>query len=361
MPALTLRAHPSLKTRLQARLRAVDVLCLSEKELVRLMETVETDPLFLRLLHPERPGEKAIRFQPIVRGSRLASGFYEFKDEQFFSSENPDVESLVAAHREAAEIARRIGIENFERYFLLAEEPLSGGGITERLGLSQEEFRKIQRMVLSLSVQAEFFHPSSLPAQSGIRYNPVVRFHMEPGGSFVILWLRPYLARGRYRVDPDALQRFREKAAPQEKPNLNELLHRLELINMRHDTLGRILESILTFQSRYLKTENECDLAPLSVRSLAAKLSISPSTASRALSFRSALLPSGEEKPLIHFFPTRPRVILSRIQTLMEQRDEKDPISDETLAGLLRQTYRWSVPRRTINYTRRKVSQRGRP
>ena len=59
------------------------------------------------------------------------------------------------------------------------------------------------------------------------------------------------------------------------------LLKKIETINLRQNTLYRILETTARLQADYLRTGDETDLRPVSLRMLARRLDLAPSTVSR--------------------------------------------------------------------------------
>src|SRR5262249_19697870 len=118
-------------------------------------------------------------------------------------------------------------------------------------------------------------------------------------------------ARGLYRIRYDLLERWKDEGrlGGAERRRLPRLLKRLETVNLRQSTVFRILESLTRLQGPYLKSQDDRAQSPVSLRQLARRLELAPSTVSRALSGRSVLLPWGKEVPLITLLPGRRRLL----------------------------------------------------
>jgi DNA-directed RNA polymerase specialized sigma54-like protein len=135
-----------------------------------------------------------------------------------------------------------------------------------------------------------------------------------------------------------------------ERRRLRHLLKKIETINLRQNTLYRILETTARLQVDYLRTGLETDLRPVSLRMLARRLDLAPSTVSRALHGRSVELPNGEERPLALLTPGRRRVLREVIAKWLEEPGMRP--TDAALAERLRLEFRIRVSRRTVNAVR---------
>jgi DNA-directed RNA polymerase specialized sigma54-like protein len=109
------------------------------------------------------------------------------------------------------------------------------------------------------------------------------------------------------------------------------------------------MESFSVIQADYLRSRRVEDMRPVSLRLLARRLQLSPSTVSRALAHRSVRLPWGLEVPLIAFVPGQ-RHVLKDILALWLNTDNRQ--TDSVIAARLKKERGITVSRRTVNAVR---------
>ena len=114
----------------------------------------------------------------------------------------------------------------------------------------------------------------------------------------------------------------------------------------------RLLEMVARLQVDFLKSELAVDVRPISLRQLAKRLDLAPSTVSRAFARRSVQLPSQRELPLISFVPGR-RCVLREL--LGGWLSENAAVTDAALAERLKLERGISVSRRTVNAVRHEL------
>ena len=141
--------------------------------------------------------------------------------------------------------------------------------------------------------------------------------------------------------------------------HLRHLLKRIEIVNLRQNTLFRILESLTRLQTDYLGTRREDRKRPISLRMLARRLQLAPSTVSRAVSGRSIRLPWGKEVPLITRMPGRRNVVREVLTRWLSEPGPRP--TDIELAQRLRHEYGIQVSRRTVNAARHEVTRAVKP
>jgi DNA-directed RNA polymerase specialized sigma54-like protein len=173
----------------------------------------------------------------------------------------------------------------------------------------------------------------------------------EPSFSF----LTPHWARGLYNVRYDEIETAKKALSGEERRQLPRLLKRIETLNLRQNTLYRILENIVALQADYLRSQETAKRRPISLRQLAHRLSLAPSTVSRALSGRSVRLPWGEERTLITFTPGRRKVVRELVEGWLESGLDA---TDAELAEKLRLEHAIKVSRRTVNAVRHQLQHR---
>lgn len=349
----TVKGNLSLRGRLLGRLKAVSLISLPEPDFARFLKEIESDPLFRRLYFPKDGLPRVIRRSPWA-SARLSQGFYELKEELAADSGPAEVESLLAKRRGMVRLIRRIGQEAFERYFLYEEEALSPEKLSGLTGLAPDEVRQMQDLILDLSIHSEFSRPGPSLLTSGLHYTLIAQIETSPSGTVSFTAASPHLARGRYSINREALDEWqRQKILSREQSRqLRSLLEKIELANIRQNTLLHILETAVENQKRHLLSRKKSDMRPLSMRALARQLSLAPSTISRAAALRSVILPWKEEVPLAGLLPIR-RQVLEHVLEEMLQDPENRKLPDSALAGRLDRDFSLRVSRRTVNECRR--------
>lgn len=330
------------------RLRMADWIEMPEREFAKQVEKVEKDPLFRKLYFGAPGMPSAIRRQRWP-GGRLSSSFYDVDESRVSSRQRVDVEGSLDGRKDVLPLIKRMGQAAFERYFLRAEEAVTLPEIAKRTGLSEAEVLRVHDLLLEIGAQAEFAGaPAAAPAARGTVC--LARLTGEAGkGAFE--FLAPYWARGLYQVRYEDVESWKSSGglSGPERRRLRHLLKRLETLNLRQSTIFRILESFSVIQADYLRTRHHEDARPVSLRLLARRLQLSPSTVSRALGHRTVRLPWGEEVPMISFVPGQRRV-LKDILGLWIAEDPKQ--TDADLARRLKKERGIDVSRRTVNAVR---------
>jgi hypothetical protein len=352
---LTPGADLRLRGQLLARVQAANLLKLSEPDMARMIREIESDPLFRKLVHPPEPGWKVLRFSPHPR-TRFSSGFYELDEGALAAKAPPDVARLLEESRGLRAKIKKLGAEAFERYFLRAEEAASPAEISRELGLEEEDVRRIQDFLLSFSVHAEFFAPSAKAGPSR-RVVRLARVELTPEGEAALEFLSPHLARGRYDIHYERLEALTRlpSLGKEEKRRLRALVRRLELVNWRQNALHRVLDLLCYTQRQFFATRDTLRRQLMTQRQMARRLSVAPSTVSRAIQGRSLVLPWGEEVLLEDLFCSRKTLCLDALDALEAGDPDFARKTDEQLQELLRRDIGLAVPRRTVNTYRRQI------
>jgi hypothetical protein len=336
---------------LLGRLRMADWIEMPEREFAKEVETIEKDPLFQRLFFGSAEAPGVIRRQRWPRGS-LSGSFYEINDQVTAGGERVKVEETLGEKAGLLPKIRKMGREAFERYFINADEPLPLPEIAKRTGVSLEDVRAIHDLLLELGAQAEFAMPKREPAMAR-SFSCLARLSIEEGEPQFEFY-SAHWARGLYQVRYDLIEQWKDQGRLKdiERRKLNKLLKRIETVNLRQSTVFRIVESLAKLQGDYLGTREGRDMRPISLRQLAHRLDLAPSTISRAVSGRSVLAPWGKEMPLITLLPGRRRVLRT---VLSEWLAVSADTTDAALADRLRQERGIKVSRRTVNAVRNEL------
>lgn len=343
----------SQRLTVMGRLRMADWIEMPEREFAREIERLEKDPLFRKLYFGDGRIPGAIRRQRWP-GGKLSGSFYEI-DERTAAGpgERVDVEDFAARRVPALAAIKRMGQAAFERYFLHGEDALTLEEIGRRTGLEREEVLGIHDFVVELGARSEFEGRSEPAAAApGRQASCLARISLQDGAP-TFEFYAPYWARGRYQVRHDLLDRWKDGGlTPGERKHLPSMLKRLETLNLRQSTLFRLLEMIARLQADYLKTDHREDIRPISLRQLAKRLDLAPSTVSRAFARRSVRLPSERELPLIAFTPGRRSVLR---ELLGQWLSVGDASTDAVLVERLKAERGIHVSRRTVNAVRHEL------
>lgn len=322
-----------------------------EREFAQEVRRIEKDPLFQKLFFGSYAAPSAIRRQRWPR-SRMALSFDEVGERTMTGGERARVEHILGGSGKLVSLIRKMGRQPFESYFLHSDEPLTMAQISERVSIPVEDVRRIHDMLLEIGTQAEFEGPPP-GAPSSRRYTCLARISTDEGEpSFE--FFSPHWARGRYHIRYDMVEEWKRLGtlSSDERRKLPRLIKRIETVNLRQNTVFRIVESLAKLQAQFLTTRQPDHKRPISLRQLAHRLDLAPSTVSRALSGRSVLLPWGKETPLITLVPGRRKVLREILSRWLAEPGRR---TDAALAARLREDYGIRVSRRTVNAVRNEL------
>ena len=343
----------SLQTRqefkLIARLEQANLLEMPEEEFNRLITEVESSSLFKKLYR----GERIIRYQRYPK-TDISSRFYQLNEEIAAGTGTLDIESLLSDKEDIVRHIQKIGLENFKRYFLYPEPEVSVEEVAEECNLELPEVEEINSLINEFSIMSEFYSPSALSSEHGTYYSKIASVERVTEG-FVIGYLSPSYARGRYSIDYERFEELQGSGAitGAEAKETRRLFKRLELINSRKDTVTRILQHIVEKQAPYFESGNAKALLPFSQKELAERIGLVPSSISRAISGRSIETPWGEEKALKDFFPRPRRFRKELVRQLLETEGELR--SDEEVKAQLELKFGVSISRRSVASLRKEL------
>lgn len=349
-----------LKGQLIYRLNFAAILNTPEAEFAKLIAEIEKDDFVQKLLRPENSSFKILS-KKRYPNTRLSSGFYEMDEGRLRASTGRvDIESLLAGHKGMTNLIQRIGRENFEKHFLYREGHETLEESAQACGISAQDARGIAGFLLDISIQSEFFHPSSLPAEGTLHYSPVARIEIEKNTP-VVHYLSPNMASGRYMIDRDRLPALKKTLSRDEKIKLREVLSKIEWINLRQDTLQKAINAWGVRQDAYLRTGEPAAQMSYTQKDLAADLNLAPSTVSRCVFGKSVILPWGDEKPLKDLFFNNKQTAVLKIGEIIAKlsESERNNLSDARLSRILFEKYRVKASRRSVNLYRRDAE--GRP
>ncbi|MDR5709418.1 MAG: RNA polymerase factor sigma-54 [Armatimonadota bacterium] len=187
--------------------------------------------------------------------------------------------------------------------------------------------------------------PEEVPRPDVIIVRTPRGYAVEVAGSPTMgLRLNP-LYRDLYQQVREQPQAFAPHAQEHIRDHVNRARLFIETVKRRNWTLRKIFEVIVAVQREFLDRGPRF-LNPLTLAEVAARLGISESTVSRALDGKYVQLPDGRiVSSHVFFEPNRP--IKERVRQLVAQEDPRQPLTDQTIAALLRREG-IHVARRTV-------------
>ncbi|MBN1383320.1 MAG: hypothetical protein JW983_00365 [Elusimicrobia bacterium] len=333
---------------LKHKIKLANLISVSDAEFNRFINELENDPLFKCFRY-----DKKIISRRRFFASDLSSSFYELK-EAVTKDETPvDVESVIEQKKEVVELIKKLGIDKFKKYFLYNDDILSPEEIACECGLPVSDVIKISGLINKIAVRTELSGQTGTSGQK--HYSNVASIEDNSSGDFIIGYLSPNLARGKYIIDYKSLGIMKKDGIIPEKdmPKLKRLIENLELVNSRMTTLYQVLHSIIKLQCDYLKSGDITDMKPLTEKEVAKRININPSLICRAIANRSVNTPWKEEKPIREFFSTKKQLQKIFVREIIA--DERQPCSDENLKIKLYKKYNINISRRSINVYRREM------
>ncbi len=332
------------------RLEQANLLEMTEGEFSALIAEIENSPLFKKL-HRE---EKVIRYHRFP-GTDLSSKSFQLNEEIVANEGSLDVQSIVLNQESIVLQIQKMGIEKFKRYFLYNEPDISDQEIASECNLEVSEVQMINKLIDEFSMASEFYNPAASKSGEGTYYSKIASVEKGPDG-FVVGYFSLSFARGKYSIDYARLEELIQSGtfSDFDAKEANRILKKLELINIRKDTISQIVQGIVDKQAQYFQSGDLKALLPFSQKELAEKIGIVPSSISRAVNGKSIDTPWDEEQPLKEFFPRLSMFRKMLIRQLLE--DETKPLSDEAIKSRLHEEYGVSISRRTVARLRKELS-----
>ena len=126
-PSLSLTPRPGLKTQLETklwgRIKLSNFMDLHEPEYRTFILELENDQLFRRLAAVENPAERIFSRRRFP-GTDLVRNFCELNENTMAAAPGPDLAPMLKKWDGLLPLIRRVGMENFKRYFLYDEAGL---------------------------------------------------------------------------------------------------------------------------------------------------------------------------------------------------------------------------------------------
>jgi hypothetical protein len=317
----------------------------SEEDFARTVKDAEINPLFQELL--VWGGVRRKRF------SGVSPAFFRKVSLEEGNAAHQRPETANFADEEVTILIKKMGRENFMRFFLVPEKIYAVKQISDETALNKAEIEKVADFVNNFSASGltpGTPSPTSLHTKGTRIIAAIIR---DPGG-LMIEDLNFDLCRGKYLIDDSKIQQFKNSLPSGRKRGLNRIVAQLRWINGRRNIIYSILQSLLEKQERFITFGRQEDLKSLTQRQLSLELGISPSLLNRAIKKRALRLPDGTVAPLKKFFPGRQEEIKKAIKKIIKE-EQNGEIPDARIKIILGRDYGLSLSRRTVNFYRNSI------
>ena len=327
--------------RVIAAAKLSNFLRLNEKDFSEVIQHIENSGLFKALR-----SMKVITYKPFLR-SKFSNRFLELKPEILPESPTTSfVESVSESYPKAMLLARKIGLENFLKYFLHEEES-DPEMIAQHCKLSLEEVAQIRSLVDTVGIHSDFFFPSHFKNQVSQAVSFLKIAHLEwYRDEITIAYFSPNYARGKYQLNQELLHNWKTRQRQFSLREIHKLLTKLETINARKSILHRILIYLIEIQKKFIKTEKDLDMKPVNQKQAAEILQVHPSLVCRSIFSKSIEVPWGEEIPIQQLFLSdkkyRHHLIFSLVNT------NQNKVSPFSVQNILEQKFHIRTSIRTI-------------
>lgn len=166
-----------------------------------------------------------------------------------------------------------------------------------------------------------------------------------------------------FDIDASTATTLKEReAALVAAPYREEALTLIKALEMRHTTMLRVMQAIVSLQSDFFKSEEVSDLRPMLLKDVAAVTGYDLSTVSRATNGK-YVATEGGVYPMKMFFNDRTNddtdatahEVMEVIKAIISDEDSHKPLSDDAIAEMLDECG-FSVARRTVAKYRERLS-----
>ena len=344
----------SAQTKLVGRIKLSEFFELNEKEFRENISSQETHPLFMKLFSPKVKSERSVAYARPHR-LKLSDRMAELKDNTAPAGEAMDIEAFLDKREKASKLIKKIGEDKFKNYFLLNEAGIDRDDIARACGISPKDVGVIIELVDHLAAREEFYAPPAAATGGGMGYCTVAGIEKEADGRHVIVYRQAHLAKGRYSIDYEKIESQKKAGffTKEELAQLGALLKQLETVNLRKAVIHKLIENVIEFQKEYIENGEKTSLVPLSQRTAAKRLEISPSLVNRAIFGKSLAVRTGAEVPLRDFFPTKKDVVKNLLEKILVS--DRKGLNDEILSNIMMDEHGYKVSRHLVQIYRKEL------
>ena len=346
--------------KLMGRMKLAELMSLPEDEFQKLIQEVENDPLFKKLMLSEI---KIIRYKK-PPWTKIAQAKMLPLDPAITPSQDTfEVESFLEQEEDLLLTIKKLGVDTFKKFFLDGVSGMTSKEIARECGLPLETVKKINYFVDKFYLESKLTEPTKDNRTARIYYSTIASIEKD-NGQLTIGYFSSEMAKGRYLIDFDRVEKIKkgEVFAKDELRKIDSLLNKLRLVNSRKTTIYQLIQSLIEVQRSFLFSGDFKNLKSFTQVSLSRKMEVNPSLISRAINRKAIRTPQGRQIPLKTLFPSEREIRKNLIREVIEQ--EKNEIqsrllckaySDEEIRIQLRKKYGTSVSRRSISDSRKNL------
>ena len=346
--------------KLMGRMKLAEFMSLPEDGFQELIQEVENDPLFKKLMLPET---KIIRYKKLP-WTRIAQPKMLPLDPAITPSQDTlEVESFLAQEKDLILTIKKLGVDRFKKYFLDGVSGITSKEVARQCGLTLETVKRINDFVDKFYLESKLTESREHNRTARIYYSTIASIEKE-NGELTIGYFSPEMAKGRYLIDFDRFEKIKKVGifAKDEMRKIDSLLNKLRLINSRKTTIYEVIQNLIEVQRSFLLSGDFKDLKPFTQVSLSRKIEVNPSLISRAINRKAIRTPQGRQIPLKTLFPSEREIRKKLIREVIEQ--EKNEVqngslskaySDEEIRTQLREKHGTSISRRSISDCRKNL------
>ena len=353
---LTQRAKQVAK--LMGRMKLAEFMSLPEEEFRKLIQEVENEPLFKKLMRSEI---KIIRYKKLPWTKIAQPKMLPLDPTITPSRDTLEVESFLAQKKDLVPTIKKLGLDKFKKYFLDGVPGITSKEVARQCGLTLEIVKKINDFVDKFYLESKLTGSPQNNRTARIYYSTIASIEKN-NSELSIGYFSPEMAKGRYLIDFDRVEKIKkvETFAKDEIRKIDSLLNKLRLINSRKTTIYEVIQNLIEAQCDFLLSGDLKDLKPFTQVSLSTKMGVNPSLISRAINRKAIRTPQGRQISLKTLFPSEREIRKKLIREVIEQ--EKNEIqnrslskaySDEEIRTQLRKKYGISISRRSISDCRK--------
>ncbi|TET09706.1 hypothetical protein E3J84_04795, partial [Candidatus Aerophobetes bacterium] len=346
--------------KLMGRMKLAEFMSLPEEEFQKLIQEVENDLLFKKLVLSEI---KIIRYRKLPWTKIAQPKMLPLDPTITPSRDTLEVESFLAQEKDLISTIKKLGVDRFKKYFLHGVSGITSKEIARDCDLTLETVKRLNDFVDKFYLRSKLTESTPDNSTARIYYSTIASIEKN-NGELSIGYFSPEMAKGRYLIDFDRVEKIKKVGifAKDEIRKINSLLNKLRLINSRKTTIYEVIQNLIEVQRSFLLSGDFKDLKPFTQVSLSRKIEVNPSLISRAINRKAIRTPQGRQISLKTLFPSEREIRKKLIREIIEQ--EKNEIqnrslskaySDEEIRTQLRKKYGTSISRRSISDCRKNL------
>jgi len=346
--------------RLMGRMKLAQFMSLPEEEFQKLVQEVENDPLFKKLMTSEA---KVIKHKRPPWTREASSKMLPLDPAITPSQDTLEVESFLAHRKDLVSTIKKLGVDRFKKYFLNGVAGMTSKQIARECDLPVETAKKINDFVDRFYLESKLTESTKDNRTSRIYYSTIASIEKN-NGQLTIGYYSSEMAKGRYLIDFDRVEKIKKAGifAEDEVRKIDSLLNKLRLINNRKIAIYEVIQNLVEVQRDFLLSGDFRDLKPFTQVSLSRRMGVNPSSISRAINGKAIRTPQGRRILFKTLFPSQREIRKSLIREVIEQ--EKNTwqsgalckaYSDQEIRTQLREKFGISISRRSISDCRKNL------